>query len=405
VSATDPPDALPGHVPAPRGPEAVARPAEHELDPSFALAVFALEDTRRPVAPNPPTTKGGAVDLARPVPPERRAPDAVVPRPHIAQPTDPDPLPVPPAGFLVNWQPHDPPAEPTASRWKALAVVVTVAAILGLLGAAMAGRWTPLGSDAPALGRVRLDSSPGAAQVFIDGHARGTTPVALALAPGEYAVRLEAGVDAHTFRLQVHPGQEAVHHVHMATSSARPDVPSAPIATASAPAGASASPASSGAVPSPAAAPSTPRPPPRTRDGAPAGWLRVDAPVELEMTLDGYALGNSRRRTLLPVGEWTVEFACPRTGYRTTRIVRIKEGEVTSVRIDVPTGRLSITAEPWAEVMVGGTVVGRTPITGLSVPVGTHDVRLRHPELGERRYEAVIEEGGHTVLSADLTLR
>jgi hypothetical protein len=56
-----------------------------------------------------------------------------------------------------------------------------------------------------------------------------------------------------------------------------------------------------------------------------------------------------------------------------------------SLDVPMPSGKLSISALPWAEVSVDGRSIGQTPIGNLSVSVGTHEVVWRHPEHGERR--------------------
>jgi hypothetical protein len=45
---------------------------------------------------------------------------------------------------------------------------------------------------------------------------------------------------------------------------------------------------------------------------------------------------------------------------------------------------MALNAQPWAEVWVDGEKKGETPIGNFSVPIGTHEVVFRHPELGER---------------------
>jgi serine/threonine-protein kinase len=52
--------------------------------------------------------------------------------------------------------------------------------------------------------------------------------------------------------------------------------------------------------------------------------------------------------------------------------------------VTIPNGSLSISALPWAEVLVDRRPVGTTPLGNLSVPVGTHEIVWRHPQLGER---------------------
>jgi len=81
------------------------------------------------------------------------------------------------------------------------------------------------------------------------------------------------------------------------------------------------------------------------------------------------------------------------------------EPEQTPEPVLVP-GRLWISAEPWADVIVDGDRVGRTPVIGVPIAPGYHQLRLEHDG-----YEAVdrtitVESGGEIRLTGiRLTLR
>jgi serine/threonine-protein kinase len=49
-------------------------------------------------------------------------------------------------------------------------------------------------------------------------------------------------------------------------------------------------------------------------------------------------------------------------------------------------GQLQVAVRPWGEVSVDGRVIGTTPLDRITLPVGTHVLRVRHPlyELWER---------------------
>ena len=61
-----------------------------------------------------------------------------------------------------------------------------------------------------------------------------------------------------------------------------------------------------------------------------------------------------------------------------------------------PLGRISVNAEPWAEVWIDNQSVGETPLAHLEVPVGEHEVIFRHPEFGERRQQVIVRADGVT---------
>jgi serine/threonine-protein kinase len=56
-------------------------------------------------------------------------------------------------------------------------------------------------------------------------------------------------------------------------------------------------------------------------------------------------------------------------------------------------GLLSINATPWADVLLDGQAIGTTPLANLSVPIGTHEIICRHPQLGERRQTVTVKAG------------
>ena len=68
-----------------------------------------------------------------------------------------------------------------------------------------------------------------------------------------------------------------------------------------------------------------------------------------------------------------------------------------------PTGELNLNALPWAEVWIDGRKTGDTPIAHLSIPVGTHEVTFKHPQLGERKITATVNAGTPATASVDFT--
>jgi len=68
-------------------------------------------------------------------------------------------------------------------------------------------------------------------------------------------------------------------------------------------------------------------------------------------------------------------------------------------------GTLALNAVPWAEAFIDGTSVGETPIGGTRVPVGTHEVVFRHPQLGERRTFVTVVVGQPARVGVDLRAR
>lgn len=66
-------------------------------------------------------------------------------------------------------------------------------------------------------------------------------------------------------------------------------------------------------------------------------------------------------------------------------------------------GTLNISVRPWAHVRVNGVRKGETPIVGLSLPAGEHELILENPELAVTRVVRVqIVAGESVTYRADL---
>jgi serine/threonine-protein kinase len=65
--------------------------------------------------------------------------------------------------------------------------------------------------------------------------------------------------------------------------------------------------------------------------------------------------------------------------------------------VEKPKGTLSLDTTPWSQVYLGRTMLGDTPLVGVSVPAGVHKVRLRNPDKGiERTVEIEVQPGKNT---------
>jgi len=69
---------------------------------------------------------------------------------------------------------------------------------------------------------------------------------------------------------------------------------------------------------------------------------------------------------------------------------------MTNLNIAVPTAKVSINANPWAEVDVDGKPAGETPLANLSLPIGPHEITFRHPQLGVRKQTVIVKMDGQT---------
>jgi len=59
----------------------------------------------------------------------------------------------------------------------------------------------------------------------------------------------------------------------------------------------------------------------------------------------------------------------------------------------IQNGILDINASPWAEVRIDGRLVGTTPILGLKLPAGRHQVTFSNPDFPETLKRTVVLTG------------
>lgn len=304
-------------------------------------------------------------------------------------------------------------ATPLWRNWRVMGGAA--AAILVLVaGAAFVTRKAPeprAAAAAPAAsGTLEVATNPAGIEAIVDGVSRGSTPLTLALDPGAHTLVLQRDGDTRTIPLTIAAGAVVAHHVDMPSVPAGRSAAVSPAAAVPAPA-VPASVVPAPIVPAPTVAASAPpvvaslggpvaAPP---RPAAPAsGWLTVTTSLDVDVLLGGARIGGSRERIAVPPGTHEITLVNERLGVQMTRTVQVATGASASVDVAVPNGTLSVNAVPWADVWIDGEKVGETPIGNLSLPVGTHDVLFRHPDLGERHHSAVVTLTQPTRLSVDL---
>jgi hypothetical protein len=122
-----------------------------------------------------------------------------------------------------------------------------------------------------------------------------------------------------------------------------------------------------------------------------SGGVRLSAPIELKVLQGDRVLGSSADGPIVTTaGTHQLDFINTSLGYRTSRQVTFRAGEITTLAVAVPPGRLSVNAEPWAEVWIDNRPMGETPLANLEIPIGEHEVIFRHPDLGERRQNVIV---------------
>lgn len=315
------------------------------------------------------------------------------------------------------------PGAPDTRTWTWKRAALSAVVVLALLQSAVITWWFLSGrtpwSAAPESGSVTITSDPAGATVRLDGAERGVTPLTLDLAIGTYALQVGAGDAARTQPLDVRGGVAAAVHIVL---------PSAPVAALPATGALQVTTEPDGAMVTVDGQPRGVAPltvdglAPGTHDvvvsraavtvrrsvdvdagttaslvismsggGITSGWLTISSPVPAQILENGTLLGTTDTpRILLPVGAHDLDVVNDALGYREQRRVMIASGRTAAIELAAVNGVVSVNAQPWAEVFIDGQRVGETPIGNLSIPIGHHQLLLRHPQLGERRQTIAV---------------
>jgi hypothetical protein len=278
-------------------------------------------------------------------------------------------------------------------------------------------------------GMLVINSDPAGASVIVDGRARGTTPITASLEPGSHVIEISSSGRRRTIPVTIAAGATVSQFVEL------PKVPSGvgELQVRTEPAGAQVTvdgqpygvspltvkdlapgthvvklenelgsleetvtiePGASASLVVPLKAP----------EGAPvSGWIAVSAPADVQVFENKSLLGSSRiDRIMMPAGRHELEMVNEALGFRATRTVTVAPGQVAAIKLEFPRGLLAVNALPWAEVWIDGQRVGETPMGNVTVPIGTHDVVFRHPELGEQRHQTTVTALAPARLSVDM---
>ncbi len=160
--------------------------------------------------------------------------------------------------------------------------------------------------------------------------------------------------------------------------------------------------------PADAAAAARPDGAPAERPAAPAasgsrfGGVKLACPIELQVFEGTSLLGSTAGPIAINEGAHTLDLVNDTLGFRTQRAVTVRAGQMTSINVPLPDGRVSINAVPWADVTIDGNPAGQTPLANLALRIGQHDVVFRHPQLGEQHQTITVKVDGLTRVSAVL---
>jgi hypothetical protein len=229
---------------------------------------------------------------------------------------------------------------------------------LEIVAGGVTSQYVELAPQPHVTGGLDVVSDPPGAEVRIDGTPRGTTPLTIAdVAVGPHKVTVSRGDTVVSRTVSVASGMTAALVFSGMTPAA-----------------------------------------------GTAGWLTVDAPIELEVYEGGQLIGTTRSdRIMLAAGSHDLDLTNTNLEFTGRRSVKIVSGKTATVSVTLPSGKLSVNAVPWAEVSIDGRPAGTTPLANLSVTVGSHEVLWRHPQLGERRQTVTIKANSPTRLGMDLS--
>ena len=309
-----------------------------------------------------------------------------------------------------------------------LRILLAVAGVLIALGIVLAVLYLRPAST-PATGTLSVGTSPAGISVFVDGTAHGVTPLGVELPPGEHVIELRTATERRQIPVTLTAGGQVSQYFEFA----RPAQASGELLVRTDPLGASVTVDGQYVGRSPVSVPDLAAGTHTvvlqhdigtltervliedgrtaslvvsmggTQKSAAAGWIRLDVPAEVQVFENGRRIGASDlERIMLPVGRHDLEFVNDALGFRVQRAVQVSAGQVSSVRLEWPRGSMAVNAIPWAEVLVDGNRVGETPIGSIAVPIGTHEVVFRHPDLGERRMTVTVTTGDPVKVGVDL---
>ena len=274
--------------------------------------------------------------------------------------------------------PSPPPPALAAPLKRPMKTLIAAAAAVIILATAGVASYKLLGGEAtPALATLSVQSNPAGVPVFVDGVERGLTPARITLAPGSHILELRRGVP-RVIPVTLTAGADVSQYLEFVETAAVPEV----------------------ATPQPEAAAT----PVAAAAGATlAGWVSARLPFTVDIREKGNLLGTTDAdRLMLASGTHQLEFVNESLGYRETRTVQVVAGRVTAVPLALPKGTVNLNASPWAEVWLDGVRVGETPIGNLSVPIGSHEIVFRHPQLGEKRHAVSVTAGIPVRISVEM---
>ena len=394
-------------------------------------AVSRPDPIPEPAHPKPPATAVAPASTWPPPAPAQR-PSPIADQEHEPARKDTAPVPIAAAANRASvasptWEmtvaaepirvetPAVPPARPSRGSTVAIATrtprvsiagwLPRAAAVTVLVALALAGRayWPTLRATLMN-GTAVLESVPAGSQVIIDGHLAGTTPVTTELPAGPHTVEFRNGKSSRTMEVVVVARDRVVERMDWTAK------PTGSLQVDSDPTGArvvvdgelrGTTPLKLDglAVGTHGVTLESPNGTVRRSVTIAAGEtaqvteliftgsLKVFSPFEVQMSERNQPIQlDDRGQVMLPPGSHELRFQNRDLGYDEIRRVEIKPAATAALSLVPPPTTISVTATERAEVWVDGKRVGETPLTDVSVSLGTREIIVKTAAGGQRRF-------------------
>jgi hypothetical protein len=253
-------------------------------------------------------------------------------------------------------------------------------------------------------GSLLIETTPEGLEVIVDGRPAGRTPYSDSLAPGRHTIELRQGVTSRVIPVEISAGVQTLQRITWAkglkTGQARvtATAPNAhvtidgnkmgktPVTVSTLAAGKHMVHVESdrGTVTTPIAV----SPGETTELDVPVypGWVSVLASVELMIYEGERFLGTTEgEKLLLAPGKHSLMFVSENLGYRRTFDVTVEPGGTAAISLPMPRVPVTIEGPDGVDLVLDGEPMGKLPIQGLHVALGTRDFLFKHPDFGERR--------------------
>jgi hypothetical protein len=130
--------------------------------------------------------------------------------------------------------------------------------------------------------------------------------------------------------------------------------------------------------------------------------LAIFSAIPVRVVVDGTPVNlTDDGRVMVSPGNHVVEFINEQFNYRSTEKMDVRPGETAAHTVSLPKGSVRINVPDGVTIFVDNQPIAVSPIEGLSLAIGSHEVSARHPTLGERRAQVDVKHGSLT----EITLR